>query len=314
MAATDTTTKADEALKCEGMTDAQLAKAHAKFKELDADNSGYLQGPEMKELADWIFEAFGRGHAATDADNKREDRLGRTLMQRLDADGDGKLTFEEFAHWYADSAAQIDAFRTKKHRSASADDAAMDCITGADDLDDDEDEMPSLEDVAAEEAKPEPVKAAKQNRSEKKSRKAMHKLGMKAVPGIIRVTVKKSKNILFVISKPDVFKSPASDTYIIFGEAKIEDLSAQAQSAAAEQFRAPEVTRNVDVDTAEAPAAAPAAVDDGADDDEEVDATGVSDRDIELVMSQTTCSRAKAIKALKENDCDIVNAIMELSM
>jgi len=315
MAATDTTTKADEALKCEGMTDAQLAKAHAKFKELDADNSGYLQGHEMKELADWIFEAFGRGHAATDADNKREDRLGRTLMQRLDADGDGKLTFEEFAHWYADSAAQIDAFRTKKHRSASADDAAMDCITGADDLDDDEDEMPSLEDVAAEEAKPEPVKAAKQNRSEKKSRKAMHKLGMKAVPGIIRVTVKKSKNILFVISKPDVFKSPASDTYIIFGEAKIEDLSAQAQSAAAEQFRAPEVTRNVDVDTAEAPAAAPAAVDDGADDDdEEVDATGVSDRDIELVMSQTTCSRAKAIKALKENDCDIVNAIMELSM
>ena len=46
--------------------------------------------------------------------------------------------------------------------------------------------------------------------------------------------------ILFVISKPDVFKSPASDTYIIFGEAKIEDLSAQAQASAAEQFRAPE--------------------------------------------------------------------------
>eukprot|EP00501_MAST-03F_sp_TOSAG23-6_P001496 GSMAST32.ASY1.ANO1.1555.1 assembled CDS len=50
------------------------------------------------------------------------------------------------------------------------------------------------------------------------------------VNGITRVTVKKSKNILFVIKKPDVFKSPASDTYVIFGEAKIEDLSAQAQS------------------------------------------------------------------------------------
>ena len=36
--------------------------------------------------------------------------------------------------------------------------------------------------------------------------------------GIVRVTIKKAKNILFVISKPDVFKSPASDTYIIFGE------------------------------------------------------------------------------------------------
>jgi nascent polypeptide-associated complex subunit alpha len=35
----------------------------------------------------------------------------------------------------------------------------------------------------------------KQSRSEKKSRKAMQKLGMKPVPGIIRCTVKKSKNV-----------------------------------------------------------------------------------------------------------------------
>merc|ERR1719207_417290 len=76
----------------------------------------------------------------------------------------------------------------------------------------------------------------KQNRSEKKSRKAVQKLGMKPVPGIVRVTVKKSKNILFVISTPDVHKSPSSDTYIVFGEAKIEDLSAQAQANAAQQF------------------------------------------------------------------------------
>merc|ERR1712224_918300 len=78
-----------------------------------------------------------------------------------------------------------------------------------------------------EEVGPDGKPRSKQSRSEKKSRKAMQKLGMKAVPGIIRVTIKKSKNILFVVSKPDVFKSPASDTYIIFGEAKIEDLSAQ---------------------------------------------------------------------------------------
>merc|ERR1711870_132430 len=75
----------------------------------------------------------------------------------------------------------------------------------------------------------------KQNRAEKKSRKAVSKLGMKPLPGIVRVTVKKSKNILFVISQPDVHKSPNSDTYIIFGEAKIEDLSAQAQASAAQQ-------------------------------------------------------------------------------
>lgn len=84
-------------------------------------------------------------------------------------------------------------------------------------------------------------KGGKQNRNEKKARKAVQKLGMKAVPSIMRVTVKKSKNILFVISKPDVHKSPSSNTYVIFGEAKIEDLSAQAQQQAAERFSAPEV-------------------------------------------------------------------------
>ncbi len=36
---------------------------------------------------------------------------------------------------------------------------------------------------------------AKQSRSEKKSRKAMQKLGMKPVTGVIRVTIKKSKNV-----------------------------------------------------------------------------------------------------------------------
>lgn len=35
----------------------------------------------------------------------------------------------------------------------------------------------------------------KQSRSEKKSRKAMQKLGMKPVPNITRVTIKKSKNV-----------------------------------------------------------------------------------------------------------------------
>jgi nascent polypeptide-associated complex subunit alpha len=44
--------------------------------------------------------------------------------------------------------------------------------------------------------------------------------------------------------------------------------------------------------------------------EEEVDETGVDENDIELVMSQATASRGKAIKALKHNKNDIVNAIM----
>jgi nascent polypeptide-associated complex subunit alpha len=104
-----------------------------------------------------------------------------------------------------------------------------------------------------------------------------------------------------------VFKSPASDTYIVFGEAKIEDLSAQAQSAAAEQFKAPQAAAEGGDDAA-------AADDAGDDEDGEVDESGVEAKDIELVMSQAAVSRAKAVKALKANDGDIVNAIMELTM
>ena len=47
---------------------------------------------------------------------------------------------------------------------------------------------------------------------------------------------------------------------------------------------------------------------------EKVDASGVEEKDVELVMSQANVSKAKAVKALKNNDNDIVNAIMELTM
>ncbi|XP_042058050.1 nascent polypeptide-associated complex subunit alpha-like protein 3 isoform X2 [Salvia splendens] len=146
---------------------------------------------------------------------------------------------------------------------------------------------------------------SKQSRSEKKSRKAMLKLGMKPIPGVSRVTVKKSKNILFIISKPDVFKSPNSDTYVIFGEAKIEDLSSQLQTQAAEQFKVP--VPNIGQAT---PKAEPEAV---IQDDEDVDETGVEPKDIELVMTQAGVSRVRAVKALKEANGDIVSAIMELT-
>jgi len=45
--------------------------------------------------------------------------------------------------------------------------------------------------------------------------------GLKPVPGINRVVIRKSKNILFVIATPEVFHSPSSDTYIVIGEAKV---------------------------------------------------------------------------------------------
>ncbi|XP_029575800.1 nascent polypeptide-associated complex subunit alpha, muscle-specific form isoform X2 [Salmo trutta] len=162
--------------------------------------------------------------------------------------------------------------------------------------------------AAAAEIDEEPVSKAKQSRSEKKARKAMSKLGLRQVMGVTRVTIRKSKNILFVITKPDVYKSPASDTYIVFGEAKIEDLSQQAQLAAAEKFKVQgEAVSNIQENTQ-----TPTVQEES--EEEEVDETGVEVKDIELVMSQANVSRAKAVRALKNNNNDIVNAIMELTM
>ena len=49
------------------------------------------------------------------------------------------------------------------------------------------------------------------------------------------------------------------------------------------------------------------------DDGGEVDESGVEPKDVELVMSHTGASRSKAVKALKTNDGDIVNAILDLN-
>ncbi len=125
--------------------------------------------------------------------------------------------------------------------------------------------------------------------------------------------MKKSRHILFVVSKPDVFKSPTSNTYIIFGEAKVEDLKAKDAAMAAEAQKQAS-RRNVQgapASSVPTPSLAPTAA---AANDEPVDETGVDPKDIELVVSQAGCSRSAAVKALKNNENDIVNAIMELTM
>ncbi|XP_074282345.1 nascent polypeptide-associated complex subunit alpha-like protein 4 [Silene latifolia] len=149
---------------------------------------------------------------------------------------------------------------------------------------------------------------SKQSRSEKKCRKAMLKLGMKPVTGVSRVTIKRAKNMMFFISKPDVFKSPHSETYVIFGEAKVEDLSSQLQTQAAQQFRMPDISSMIAKSEAAGPATAAQE-----EEEEEVDETGVEPRDIELVMTQAGVTKGKAVRALKTHDGDIVSAIMELT-
>lgn len=174
--------------------------------------------------------------------------------------------------------------------------------------DDTDDEMPTLEEGNTESTEEKVVlteEQAKANRNEKKARKAIQKLGMKQITGINRVCIKKAKNILFVISKPDVFKSSISETYVVFGEAKIEDMNQQAAQAAAQQ-----VTQNLGDDDDEGPP--PLAEVEEPEEEGEVDETGVDADEVETVMSQAGCSRAKAVRALKKHN-SIVDAILELT-
>lgn len=174
------------------------------------------------------------------------------------------------------------------------------------------DEMPELENAeeGEEGAEDSTEKTGKLNRAEKKIRKTIAKLGLTPIPGIMRVTVKKSKAILFVIPKPDVWKASHSDTYLIIGEARIEDLSSQQAHNAAQMMAPPPQQA-----AAYPPKEVEAIKEEEEEEEEEenVEAGDVDEKDIELVMSQVNCSRAKAVGALKASDKDVVEAIMTLS-
>jgi len=142
----------------------------------------------------------------------------------------------------------------------------------------------------------------KLNKQEKKARKTIQKLGMKLQKNFTRVTIKKSKNILFVIAKPDVYKAPKSDTYIIFGNAKIEDMNQSHREFLSDKW-APKP------ESAQMPA-----IQEDQDDDDDVDTSGLDENDIQMVVEQASVSRSKAVKALRNHEGDIVNAIMELTM
>ncbi|KAG8736311.1 GAL4 enhancer protein [Ceratobasidium sp. 414] len=156
-----------------------------------------------------------------------------------------------------------------------------------------------------------------QSRSERKARKALLTLGLKKVPGITRVTMRKPRNVLMVVATPEVFKSPNSDCYIVFGEAKSEDMQAQhaAQVAAAAAAEAEHEDGSDETPTLEPVVndepTAPEKV--GAPEEEEeetVDESEVDSKEVDTIVQQVGCSRAKAVRVLKENGGDLINAIM----
>ena len=64
--------------------------ARARFDELDVDKSGYLENKELEKVTLWVLESFG-SKLGTDTETVKT-----KMMQRLDANKDGKLDPEEF--------------------------------------------------------------------------------------------------------------------------------------------------------------------------------------------------------------------------
>merc|ERR1712007_395040 len=129
-------------------------------------------------------------------------------------------------------------------------------------------------------------KQHKASRGEKKFKKSLTKMGMKAVTGINRVTLKTTKNFILYIEDPDILKSP-ENSYVIFGEAKFLDFTGNLAGEKAQNFRKVEEAQNKDT-TADNNAKV-----------EEEDAGDIPEEKIKTLIEYSSCTRAKAIRALK---------------
>ncbi|GAA6008169.1 hypothetical protein JCM11491_001908 [Sporobolomyces phaffii] len=163
-------------------------------------------------------------------------------------------------------------------------------------------------------------------RQELKARKGesclapLSKLGLKKIDGVSRVVMKRPKGVLFAISNPEVFKSPGSECYIVFGEGKNEDAVAgfppiqqvqQPQAGAGASTANESESRQAAEAARQAKQAKALAEARGEKQPEGKEAAEVNEDDINLVVSQAGCSREKAIQAIQSADGDIVQAIMD---
>ena len=147
------------------------------------------------------------------------------------------------------------------------------------------------------------ISGPKASRGDKKTRKLVAKLGLTAIEPVRRVVMKQSDRLV-AFDSPDVYK--LGTTYVVFGDAKVEDLNqAQKQAQAASQFRAPPNPQSTTTGETE--------TNKETEEEGQVGSEGFEEKDIEMCMSQANCSRAKAVEVLKKNNGDVVNSIMELS-
>ena len=135
------------------------------------------------------------------------------------------------------------------------------------------------------------------------------KLGMKQVTGINRVTLKKRDGLIFVINDPEVLKNATNDnSYAVFGELKLEDPNNKLAQKEVQKFGEKEAAGTG------AKAQEEKEEDKKVEDDSQpLSEEGLTANHIDMVMQHANCSRNQAIKALREANDDMVQAVMLLT-
>jgi nascent polypeptide-associated complex subunit alpha len=155
--------------------------------------------------------------------------------------------------------------------------------------------------------------ARRMTRAEKKAFKAIRKLNLDEVTGFKDCFIRVGQQQVFQLSGVRVFKGRACESYVIFGAATAAPGGGGGAGAGLtpEQQLQMAKLQQMMAEQKAGMAAAAAGADAGEAGDD--DASGLEEKDIELVMTQGNVARPQAIAALKKNGGDIVNAIMELS-
>jgi nascent polypeptide-associated complex subunit alpha len=144
--------------------------------------------------------------------------------------------------------------------------------------------------------------AKKNSRAEKKMRESLMKFGLKPVPGVSTVMMRKtSQQLIWNFQSPQVYQ--LDNVYVIFGEVTM-------QNAGDEAVRELKKTAVEEESPAESK---PTIVDDEPAADQETP-SDLKEEDITTLMGQANVSRAAAIEALRDAGGDLVTAVMNLTL
>jgi nascent polypeptide-associated complex subunit alpha len=151
----------------------------------------------------------------------------------------------------------------------------------------------------------------KQNKGERKVRKAITKLGMVQIPGVNRVTVRQKDAYIFVVKDPEVFKgADGGNTFIIFGELTFEEPDkniSKENLTKLQQTAGEEVKKEATAQKEEQK------VEVVEDTNEVVSEVGIDPEHITMLTDQfKDVPRNKILKVLKKNNNDIVQSILDL--